>query len=252
MHLGREADCRTVRAPIFVKVGLPLLVVSMTLSLLALACTYEAPAGNVVSQQLTWFSYLSGDDIRAQCADGASDRYRLIYNADRVRQARAYDIWDVREGAVVEQMVDRGILLESGRPIDASLIGVPVRARNFLSLEEFDHLEALLQASGAFEPPPVGLRLNSRSHYWIVSGCRDGAFFLTGYRYPSDRYDRLRFPSFLEARDRTGVAYPRLPTPTQARWVERCPRGNGTTLDNPRCYWIEVGEDGLVGITTLN
>lgn len=232
------------------KVGLRTLLMAMALA--AAACTYQGPAGNVVSQQLTWFSYLNGDDIRAQCADGASDRYRLVYNADRVRQARAYDVWDVREGAVVEQMVDRGIVFESGRSIDITQVGVPVRARAFLEPEEFEHLEALLQASGAFEAPPVGLRLNSRSHYWIVSGCRDGAFFLTGYRYPSERYDRLRFVSFLEARDRTGVAYPRLPTPNQARRVERCPRGNGTTLDNPRCYWVEVGEDGLVGIATLN
>ena len=226
--------------------------ISLALLLLVAGCAYQGPAGNVVSQQLTWFSYLNGDDIRAQCADGAGDRYRLVYNADRVRQARAYDVWDVREGAIVEQMVDRGIVFESGRPIDASLVGVPVRGRAFLEPEEFDHLEALLQASGAFEPPPVGLRLNSRSHYWIVSGCRDGEFFLTGYRYPSDRYERLRFVSFLQARDRTGIAYPTLPSPTQARRVERCPRGNGTTLDNPRCYWVEVGEDGLVGITTLN
>ena len=231
---------------------LSMAIVSTGLLLVIAACTYQGPAGNVISQQATWFSYLNGDDIRAQCADGASDRYRLVYNADRVRQARAYDVWDVREGAVVEQMVDRGIVFESGRPVDASLVGVPVQARSFLGPEDFDYLEALLQASGAFEAPPVGLRLNSRSHYWIVSGCRDGRFFLTGYRYPSDRYDRLRFISFLEARDRTGVAFPRLPTPTQARQVERCYRGRGTTLDNPRCYWVEVGEDGLVGIATLN
>lgn len=216
------------------------------------ACTYREPAGNVISQQLTWFSYLNGDDIRAHCANGASDRYRLVYNADRVRQARAYDVWDVREGAVVEQMVDRGIVFEAGRPIDAAVVGVPSRARSVLSPGEFAEFEALLLASGVFEPPPGGLRLNSRGHYWIVSGCRDGAYFLTGYRYPSDRYDRLQFVPFLESRDRTGIAFPNLPTPTRARSVERCPRGRGTTLDNPRCYWVEIGEDGLVGIATAN
>lgn len=222
------------------------------LATLLAACTYREPAGNVVSQQLTWFSYLNGDDIRARCADGAPDRYRLVYNADRVRQARAYDVWDVREGAVVDQMVDRGIVFEAARPIDAALIGVPTRARSVLSPGEFDEFEELLSASGVFEPPPSGLRLNSRSHYWIVSGCRDGAFFLTGYRYPSERYDRLLFDSFLEARDRTGIAFPNLPTPTGARSVERCPRGRGTTLDNPRCYWVEIGVDGLVGLGTAN
>lgn len=215
------------------------------------ACTYREPAGNVISQQLTWFSYLGAEDIRAQCADGRADRFRLVYNGDHTRQARAYDVWDTREGAVVEQMVDRGIVFEAGRPIDASLIGVPVRARAVLDADELARFEALLRASGAFDPPPVGLRLNSRGHYWIVSGCRDGRFFLTGYRYPSDRYDQLQFVAFLQSRDRTGVAFPKLPAPGRAGFEQRCTRGRGSMLDNARCYWVEIGPNGLVGITTL-
>lgn len=226
--------------------------IAVFLSATVAACTYREPAGNVLSQQWTWFSYLNGDDIREQCGDGVADRYRLVYNADRVRQARAYDVWDVREGAVIDQMVDRGIVFEAGRPIDAALTGVPTRARSVLTPDEFAEFENLLRASGVFEPPPSGLRLNSRGHYWIVAGCRDGAYFLTGYRYPSERYDQLRFVSFLEARDRTGIAFPDLPTPTRARAVERCPRGRGSTLDNPRCYWVEIGPDGLVGISTID
>ena len=225
---------------------------AVLLSAAMTACSYRGPAGNVVSQQLTWFSYLNGDDIRAQCGDTVSDRYRLVYNADRVEHSRAYDIWDVREGAVMEQMVDRGIVFESGRPIDAALIGVPVRARAVLSPDEFAEFEALLQASAVFDPPPVGLRLNSRSHYWIVSGCRNGRYFLTGYRYPSERYDQIQFVPFLKSRDRTGVTFPILPSPARARFVQRCPRGRDTTLDNPRCYWVEVGEDGLVGLARPN
>lgn len=225
---------------------------AVLLSATIAACSYREPAGNVVSQQLSWFSYLNGDDIRAQCGDTVSDRYRLVYNADRTRHSRAYDIWDVREGAVMEQMVDRGIVFQSGRPADAALFGVPVRARAVLSPDEFAEFEASLQASAAFDPAPVGLRLNSRSHYWIVSGCRDGRYFLTGYRYPSERFDRIQFIAFLESRDRTGVTFPILPSPTRARFVERCPRGRGTTLDNPRCYWVEIGEDGLVGLARPN
>lgn len=215
-------------------------------------CTYREPAGNLVSQQLTWFSYLNGDDIRAQCGDSVSDRYRLVYNTDQLRHSRAYDIWDVREGAVMEQMVDRGIVFESGRPADAALIGAPVRARTFLSPEEFAEFEALLKVSAVFDPPPVGLRLNSRYHYWIVSGCRNGRYFLTGYRYPSERYDRIQFVSFLESRDRTGVDFPASPSPARARHVQLCPRGRGADLDNPYCYWVEIGADGLVGLATLD
>ena len=224
------------------------IVLLALLSAASAACTYREPAGNAFSVQATWFSFLNGDDIRRHCADGASDRYRLVYNADRTRQARAYDVWDVRDGAVVDQMVDRGILFEAGRPIDAALVGVPVRARTVLDRAQFERFEALLEDSGAFDPPPVGLRLNSRSHYWIVSGCRDGRFFLTGYRYPSERFDAIRFASVLRSVDRTGVAFPRLPSEAQARSVENCYRGRGSTLDNPRCFWVEIGADGLVGL----
>jgi len=224
---------------------------AVLLSAAIAACTFREPAGNFVSQQVTWFSYLNGDDIRAQCGDSMSDRYRLVYNADRQRHSRGYDIWDVREGAVMEQMVDRGIVFESGRPLDLALIGVPVRARAVLSPNEFAEFKALLQASGVFDPPPVGLRLNSRGHYWIVSGCREGRFFLTGFLHPSERFDQIQFIPFLETRDQTGVRFPILPPPARARFEQRCPRGRGTTLNNPRCFWIEIGEDGLVGLPRL-
>lgn len=215
-------------------------------------CAYQGPTGNLIGQQLTWISYLSSDDIRAQCAAGSSDRYRLIYNADRSRHVRTYEIWDVREGAVVEQMVDRGVVFEAGRSVDITQIGVPVTARVVLSPEEFAEFESRLRASGAFDPPPVGLRLASRGFYWIVSGCRDGRFFLTGFRLPSEQYDRIQFATFLEERDRTGVRYPIEPATARARSMQRCPRGQGTNANNARCFWIEIGEDGLVGTTTVD
>ncbi len=216
-------------------------------------CAYQGPSGNVISRQLTWISYLSGDDIRAQCLDRAPDRYRFILNADRTRHARTYDILDVREGAVVEQMVDRGVVFESGRPIGFRQIGAPVQGRSVLSAEEFAELEALMQASGVFDPPPVGLRLASRGFYWIVSGCRDGRFFLTAFLHPSDRFERIQFAAFLEHHDRTGVRFPILPQPAgRARGMNRCPRGQGSNANNARCIWVEVGEDGLVGTRTVN
>lgn len=215
-------------------------------------CAYQGPTGNVISQQLIWISYISGDDIRAQCSDRAPDSYRLIYNADRTRHARTYDILDVREGAVVEQMVDRGVVFESGRSVDIRQIGVPVQDRFVLSAAEFAELEALLRASGAFDPPPVGLRLASRGFYWIVSGCRDGRFFLTAFLHPSERFERIQFASFLEDHDRTGVRFPILPQPGRARGMNRCPRGQASNANNARCFWVEVGEDGLVGTRTVD
>ncbi len=182
------------------------------------------------------------------CADGASDRYRLIYNADRNRHARTYDVWDVREGAVVEQMVDRGVVFEAGRSVDVTQIGAPVRARVVLNPDEFAEFETLLRASGVFDPPPVGLRLASRGFYWIVSGCRDGQFFLTAFRLPSEEFDRIQFASFLQNNDRTGVRFPIEPPTARARSMQRCPRGQGSNANNARCFWVEIGENGLVGM----
>ncbi len=230
----------------------PLRAVPAALLLLLAACAYQQPAGNLVTQQLTWISYLNGDDIRAQCADGAPDRYRLVYNANRNRHSRTYDVWDVREGAVIEQSVDRGIVFEPGRAVTFSNIGVPERASVNLSREELAELEARMEASGVFDPPPVGLRLASRGFYWIVSGCRDGRFFLTGFRHPSDDFDRIQFASFLEERDRTGVRYPVLPGTAMARSLQRCPRGRGSSANNDRCFWVEIGDNGLVGVRTVN
>ena len=225
---------------------------ALLLITMVVGCAYQGPTGNVISQQLTWISYLSGDDIRAQCTDRSPDRLRLIYNADRTRHARTYDVLDVREGAVVEQMVDRGVVFETGRSVDIRQIGVPAQGRVVLSADEFAELEALMGASGAFDPPPVGLRLASRGFYWIVSGCRDGRFFLTAFLHPSESFERIQFASFLEERDRTGVRFPILPQSGRARRMNRCPRGQSSNANNARCFWVEVGEDGLVGTRTVN
>lgn len=234
------------------KARLRLLVGLIALSLLAAACAYRGPAGNLVTQQATWISYLNGDDIRAQCAAGAPDRYRFVYNANRNRHTRAYDVWDVREGAVVEQMVDRGVVFDAGQPVAFGQIGVPDRARITIGPDEFAELESRMQSSGVFAPPPVGLRLASRGFYWIVSGCRDGQFFLTGFRHPSEEFERIQFATFLEDRDRTGIRYPILPPTARARSLQRCPRGNGSTANNNRCFWVEIGQNGLAGVRTVN
>ncbi|NNG03920.1 MAG: hypothetical protein HKM95_07445 [Inquilinus sp.] len=229
---------------------MPRLAALAAAALVATACTYRQPAGNLVSQRLTWFSYLGAEDIRAACGPRTPTRYRLVYNADFVKQARGYDVWDTRDGAVIDQVVDRGLTLARDTPV--AEIGVPVRARARLDAAEFEQFRALLRASGAFEPPPVGLRLNSRGYYWVVGGCHEGRFFLTGYDYPSARFERIRFAEFLAARDRTGVAYPRLPEPGLARFEARCARVRGGTPDNPICFEVEIGADGLVGLNTFD
>lgn len=219
--------------------------------MLLAACAYNEPAGNTITQRLTWLSYLDGADIRRACASGAPDRYRLVYNADFNNQARGYDVIPLPTGgAELMVQVDRGFVVDVVQLSEIFEIGAPTRATVALSPAELAELQTLLQESGAFDPPPVGLRLNSRSFYWLVSGCHDGRFFLTGYRFPSDRFDGIVFQPFLLDRDRTGIRLPPATTSTYDREFARC--DSRTRQDGRHCFTIQIGEDGLVGVATIN
>lgn len=233
--------------------------------LLALAgCAYQGPGATLVDQRFSWFSYLAADDIREQCAAGTGDpdRYRLVYNAGfsatvdgssslvPAEQARGYDVIPARDGsALLRQVVDRGVRLVQGTILPGNPIG-PVTALTNLTAEQTAQLVALMEASGAFEPPPVGLQLNSQQYYWLVSGCRDGRFFLTGYEYPGERYDRIRFADFLRRYDQTGVPFPDPPPAAQAAGRPRCP-SLGEDRGPQNCFNILIGEDGLEGHATV-
>jgi hypothetical protein len=43
---------------------------------------------NPVQRSLTWFSYVSGDDIRKACLGGGRDNFRLVYKASYEKQIR--------------------------------------------------------------------------------------------------------------------------------------------------------------------
>ena len=60
--------------------------------LLSIGCTYRGETDNPVVRRATWFSYLDGTDLRTACGEGASDRFRLVYNARYEQQVRSYEI----------------------------------------------------------------------------------------------------------------------------------------------------------------
>lgn len=240
------------------------LILAMAVLVGAGGCAYEGPGLTLVDQRLSWFSYLSADDIRAQCVEGSGDpdRYRLVYNAgfsDSVdgpvsivpaEQARGYDVIPARDGsALLRQVVDRGVRLVQGTILPGNPIA-PVTALSNLTVDETAELTRLMEESGVFEPPPVGLQLNSQQYYWLVSGCRDGHFFLTGYEYPSSRYGGIRFVDFLRRHDQTGVVFPDPPAAAQAAGRPRC-RSTREGEGSGTCFNVLIGEDGLEGNATL-
>lgn len=217
------------------------------------ACSYTGAPTNIFEQRLTWFSYMAGDDIRAACAPGTPDRYRFVYNAVYGEQARAYDVVALTGGgAVMRQQVDRGLVIDVVPLQELFQLGVPDRTLVELPPEALAELERRMADSGVVAPPPVGLRLHSRGFFWIVTGCRDGDYFLTAYRHPSERFQEIRFDEFLFRADRTGIAVRR---PGGAADFGHRPGGPGCGSVRPEdrepCFTLQVGEDGLVDLATI-
>ncbi len=217
------------------------------LALLTGACTYRGGIDNPVVQRATWFSYLDGTDIRESCKPGALDRYRLVYNGRYHEQLRSYEV--VADGAggaylVARALSDRANLvnLTLNDPLE------PWRWRKSgerLSPEAFAEFRRRLFESGFGSEPLVGLRLYSEAFYWVTSGCADGVFQFNAWDYPSERFDALRFPEFLFARDRTGVAVnPPLPLPPEWLFAERGQTGSRSERTR---FVLRATENGLGG-----
>ena len=179
--------------------------------LLAIAgCTYRPGADNPVARSLSWFSYAGAADLRAACQPGSPDRMRLIYNGKYDEQIRSYDV----------------AALAAGSGFDGGTVEVRIRGVKDLSkgLELFDlfaawradgrlirisgsqtaALRRALDDSGLLRPVQGGIRLNSLEFYWLASACLDGKFTVNAWKYPSERFEALRFPPVLLKLDPTG------------------------------------------------
>ena len=227
---------------------------ALGLALLALGvlagCAYEGAIDQPVTIKATWFSYLNGDDIRSACTDGAPSWYRLVYNGNYDEQLRTYEVVaDGTGGAYYKARVQTGSGLDLTKfafgDLQAMAGWTTVRIR--LIPADLAALERALEASGAFGPAPVGLRLASEQFYWVASLCRDGRFHFNAWLYPSARAAGLRFPQALLGHDGTGIA---VNPPREVAGIERVRRtvkGEG----GPQHFDLEVGENGFKGHQTI-
>lgn len=213
----------------------------MILGVVLGACTASGPVDNPGARKLTWFSYVSGDDLKARCADDGFDRIRLVYNAIYREHVRTYDII-LAAGAAGSSLSARAIEaanLAEGVGLDDPFgpwNGVAGEAP--LTAAEALALQRSLRASGLTAPPPVGLRLPGRSFHWTAAACLDGRFHFTAWLYPSDRFAALTFPAVVA--DLDPVAVP-MPSPHEVR--EPLPGDARRTPD----FEMLVGRDGLAG-----
>jgi len=204
------------------------------------SCTYAGgDIGDPLTRKFHWFSYVAGDDLRKSCAASGPDRYRVVYNGVYGEQLRMYDLDAVR----------RLLVVHVTRPGNASTVVLsdPLapwtadEARVQLDAATYERLVASFAAAGMFDPPPVGLEMESNGYFWTAAYCRQGQFGFTAWKYPSDAFSRLTFKGVLLPLDPTGVPVAEAgPVPFDPLRADE--RRKGAVGD----FTLKVGRDGLV------
>jgi hypothetical protein len=166
-------------------------------ALLLSGCASLGTAEEADARKLTWFSYVNGEDLRAQCSREEPDRYRLIYNSKSNAQLRTYEVHaaggtaEGGGGAVVEARIIPADTLWRRDPEDALGSGQMVSMRLYLSPDQFAHLTTKLDESGVFTSTSMELRTQTSGVFWLASGCHDGTYFLTAFSNPLDRFENI-------------------------------------------------------------
>ncbi|WP_448207683.1 hypothetical protein [Azospirillum sp. sgz302134] len=149
-----------------------------------------------MASNLTWISYLNGDDLRAACSKGGTDRYRLVFNADYNKHVRTYDVVSdgSNGGALVEARVLEATDLARIDLNDPTAVSRGPVEKLHLTPRQFALFILRLYETGAFSPAPSsGMRIPSSGVYWLINGCRRGNWFFNAYPYPTDRFADVRF-----------------------------------------------------------
>lgn len=214
------------------------------LSILGLAaCTSSGPVDNPIGRNLTWFSYVAGDDIRASCRPGSLDRYRFVYNAIWGEQVRTYDfrLNDRDRGGELLARTFSSVELLSGAVFDALGVGQGETQRLTLRAAEFAPLEQALVQSRFFEPPPSGRFLRSDDFYWTVSACEGGQYHFNAWLNKGGRFEHAGFIPALFQVD------PLASSPAQPRRMFLPPFENVTTTVNEgsQHFRLQVGKNTI-------
>jgi hypothetical protein len=168
---------------------------------------YSGTIDDPLLQRAQWFSFLDGGDLRAGCADGAFDRYRLVFNARYEEQVRIYEL--TADGAGGAYLVARAKGPANLAEVSSDDLLAPWRwhrSEARLDAAAFAELGAILLADGLKDPAPVGLRLRSDRYYWVAGACIAGQWHYGAWQYPEAGFVALSFPAWLFARDQTGLA----------------------------------------------
>lgn len=184
------------------------------------ACTSTGPVDNPVARNLTWFSYLNGDDIRARCPAGVRDRYRFVYNGTFNSQVRTYDLVQDTAGGGGTLTIHVGGRADLTQWLVLPDPFSPWAGQNSVRQVDaatFQGIVAALDASGFQAPAPNGAFLRSGDYYWVAVGCHQGQVKFQAWLNEGDRLAKLPFVPALLALDDTSVQMTRpQPTPEAA------------------------------------
>ncbi len=201
-----------------------------------------------IVRSFNWFSYVGGDDIRANCGKDGRSRMRLVYNAIYSEQVRTYEIFlqpDGTAGMSIGVLADQGVVsnlvIEKGG--DILKPWSMRRGERLLTVSETRDLMDLLQASAAFGPPRDGLRLPDVDFWWTVASCRNGVWGFQAYHYPTDRFANVKFAQKLFSLDTVPVPVnpPRELEPAELRRDWNAPPNHMKANQ----WTLTVGKDGL-------
>ncbi len=217
---------------------------ALGLALLVAACTY-GDFGNIDNpavRRVQWFSYAKGEDIAAACVEGASERYRLIYNADFRNQVRAYEVTaDGTGGAFyIARAVPGGAALADFSVLDTHGWWRWYKSEQPLDAAMLNDLRTRLVDDGYFDRRGGLVRLSSYDYYWLVTGCVDGKFESGAWTNAQSRLTQLSFAELLFSLDETGlpVAAPRWVSPGE-RYGMVSHIGDDVTVGP---FWITVDD----------
>ena len=210
-------------------------------AVLAAGCVARGPVESPVVRNVTWFSYLAGDDVRAACAPGAPNRYRFVLNAVWGEQTRTYDVVERPGGGVqISRVFGQANLIEVN-PFDPEGPWRGQRSGVALDAAAMARIGRLLPGEEAAAP---GTWLRSDDYYWTAAACEDGRFIFQAWDSDTPDFDGLPFLKVLLPADRTGVPprpWRRLALPPFAAGT---PEAYGSGASRQR-FQLEVGKNGL-------
>lgn len=170
-------------------------------------CTATGDVRDPAVRRLTWFSYVSGDDM--QCGTGV-ERLRLVHNAIWDEDVRVVDVVETPgAGYAVTELRFRDPNWAEVT-IDLSNPSLPWRGETRTvtwSAAEMAKVRSAVAADGGFARLEAPVELDGQGFFWTVAACTDGARRFHAWAYPGAAYEALGFPKVLAPLTPSGEAF---------------------------------------------